>query len=259
MNMIARAARSPAMRVSVSALLLCMLVACNVTGEKQPTLGQLSEQLNTLENELVATNAAVEQLGSRQAASNSNLAKQIDDVNAEVIAIPEAVSGICARRATVVPAPCPRLTPRTVVMTGDKMVVGELERVWIDPPGVFLVARIDTGAQSSSLHATNLVEFERDGESWVRFEVEFEDETKTMERRVTRYVRVYQQADPEGSRRPVVSLRLRLGDVQDTFEFTLADRAHLDQQMILGRSFLTDMALVDVGKRFVQPGSPSEN
>jgi hypothetical protein len=70
---------------------------------------------------------------------------------------------------------------------------------------------------------------------------------------VLRYVRVFQQADPEGSRRPVISMRLRLGDVQDTFEFTLADRSHLNYQILLGRNFLTDVALVDVGRQFVQP------
>ena len=47
-------------------------------------------------------------------------------------------------------------------------------------------------------------------------------------------------------------MRLRIGDVHDSFEFTLADRSHLDFQLLLGRNFLTDMALVDVGKQFVQ-------
>jgi hypothetical protein len=133
------------------------------------------------------------------------------------------------------------------------MVVGELERVWIEPPGVTLIARVDTGARSSSLHAENLVELERDGDDWVRFDLILDDEITTLERPVARYVRVYQQADPEGTRRPVIAMRLRLGDVQDTFEFTLADRSHLDFQMLLGRNFLSDMALVDVGKQFVQP------
>jgi len=51
----------------------------------------------------------------------------------------------------------------------------------------------------------------------------------------------------------VVELRLYLGNVKDTFEFTLADRSHLEQGMILGRNFLTDIALVDVSRKFVQP------
>lgn len=257
--MTAQVTDSPATRLLVWAILLSVLGACEATGGDQPSLSQLSDQLDTLETQMVATNAAVTELENRQAASSANLAKQLDGVNTQVLAIPAAMNELCARRAVAVPAPCPKPVTRTVVMSGDKMVVGELERIWIDPPGVSVVARIDTGAQFSSLHAENLVEFERDGKDWVRFELNAKAETKTLERRITRYVRIYQQADPEGSRRPVVSLRLRLGDVQDTFEVTLADRAHLDQQMILGRSFLTDVALVDVGKRFVQPGPKSKN
>jgi hypothetical protein len=51
----------------------------------------------------------------------------------------------------------------------------------------------------------------------------------------------------------VVALRIALGDVQDTFEFTLADRSHLENEILLGRNFLKDVALVDVGRQFVQP------
>ena len=51
----------------------------------------------------------------------------------------------------------------------------------------------------------------------------------------------------------VVRMRLVLGNVQDSFDFTLADRSHLENVMILGRNFLTDIAVVDVGKQYVQP------
>ncbi len=67
-----------------------------------------------------------------------------------------------------------------------------------------------------------------------------------------------QQADPKGTRRPVVNMRVRMGDVEDSFDFTLADRAHLNYQIILGRNFLADVALVDVGQRFVQPAYKPE-
>ena len=58
---------------------------------------------------------------------------------------------------------------------------------------------------------------------------------------------------------PVIDLRLFLGNVTDTFSFTLADRSHLEHDMILGRNFLTDMAVVDVSRQFIQPStSPSD-
>ncbi len=150
---------------------------------------------------------------------------------------------------TVSEQKCPTSTVET---TSDRMVLGELERVRIDPPGMVTEARMDTGAQSSSLHAENITPFERDGEDWVRFDVMNGDEKLTIERPVERYVRVFQQSDKEGSRRAVVRMRILLGNLSDTFEFTLADRSHLENVMILGRNFLTDIAVVDVGRQFVQ-------
>ena len=45
-------------------------------------------------------------------------------------------------------------------------------REWIAFPELGMVglrAKIDTGASTSSLHASDIVPFERDGEKWVRF------------------------------------------------------------------------------------------
>ena len=45
-------------------------------------------------------------------------------------------------------------------------------REWINLPELGMVglrAKIDTGASTSSLHASDIQPFDRDGESWVRF------------------------------------------------------------------------------------------
>jgi hypothetical protein len=168
--------------------------------------------------------------------------------------LPTELAELCPQSTPVITTQCENAPPvQTVVMAGDKLVVGEMERVWIDPPQAQIIARIDTGASSSSLHAEKIVEFERDGDDWVRFDVNLDGEMVTLERDIVRHVRVYQQADPDGTRRPVITLRVRLGDLNQRVEFTLADRSHLDFEMILGRNFLTDVALVDVGRQYVQP------
>ena len=135
----------------------------------------------------------------------------------------------------------------------DKMTVGSLEHIRIIPPSIEIAARIDTGADSNSLSATNLVYLERDGDDWVRFDVQSGEETHTLEREVSRFVRVFQQSDVVGTRRPVVELRVQLGPILGDFEFNLSDRTHLKYSVILGRSMLLDLIVVDVSQEFLQP------
>jgi hypothetical protein len=177
----------------------------------------------------------------------------VDQLETSVKGLPDALQGLCSSAASD-EARCDETQLQRVVVSDDKMVVGEVETVWLDPPGMHIDAQIDTGASANSLNAEDMVLFERDSDDWVRFHVRNDagDQVR-IERAVLRFVRVYQQADPEGTRRPVVELRVHIGDVEDDFEFTLADRSHLKQQLLLGKSFLTDLALVDVSRQFVQP------
>jgi hypothetical protein len=175
----------------------------------------------------------------------------IGRVEGAISTLPDALKKICP------PPPraetqCKEPEVQRVVVSGSKMVVGDVEQVWIDPPGLPLNARIDTTAANNALLADGIVEFERDGKSWVRFALHSpdSDEPVQIERRVSRHVRAVQQGGGE-IKRPVISMRIKLGDVQDTFWFVLTDRA--DHPVILGRSFLKDIALVEVGARYVQP------
>jgi hypothetical protein len=244
-------------------VLFCV-AGCVSEARHQETISTLTEDVDELEMTLQTTQDRLQSLTEQEEQTRMESAEQIallrTDLQESLARLPEELVGLCPQSVTELPVACEDTQPvQTIVMAEDKMVLGELERVWLDPPGATLIARIDTGANSSSLHADEMIGFERDGDDWVRFNVFVDDSSIPVEAKVARYVRVYQQADADGSRRPVVRLRVRLGDVQDTFEFTLADRAHLEYQILLGRNFLTDIALVDVGKQFVQrPYQPGD-
>jgi len=214
----------------------------------------MAASLAALENRLAQTDVTEQDQIAETELNMANVNSQLLALQDRMDKLPVEFAELCPQPTPVITTQCENAPPvQTVVMAGDKLVVGEVERVWIDPPEAQIVARIDTGASSSSLHADNLVEFERDGEDWVRFDINLDGEMVTLERDIIRHVRVYQQADPDGTRRPVITLRVRLGDLNQRVEFTLADRSHLDFEMILGRNFLTDVALVDVGRKYVQP------
>ncbi|MFL1467468.1 ATP-dependent zinc protease [Marinobacter sp. HN1S83] len=133
-----------------------------------------------------------------------------------------------------------------------KVIVGELEKFYLAGPGLVYNARIDSGAETSSIDARNVTKFERDGNNWVRFDVPVPDSDQyvTMEKEVSRRVRIIQSSADEADRRVVVELQFAIGDHQQVAEFTLTDRQHLSHNVLIGRNVLRDVMLIDVGKEF---------
>jgi hypothetical protein len=56
--------------------------------------------------------------------------------------------------------------PATAIIAADKLTVGWTEIVSIFPGGMKVKAKLDTGADNSSLNARNIDYFDRDGERW---------------------------------------------------------------------------------------------
>ena len=118
-------------------------------------------------------------------------------------------------------------------------------------PGVFLVARIDSGAAYSSIHASDISHFNKDGDEWVRFNLDFDGKDRVMERPLEDLVLIRQSGSAGVFERPVVPLDVRLGTYSLTLSFSLADRRHMTFPVLLGRDFLYDRALVDVSSTYL--------
>ncbi len=137
----------------------------------------------------------------------------------------------------------------------NKLVVGQLEQVWLTDPKLALTGRIDTGAETSSLDARNIELFERDGKRWVRFEIinPATGTPQSLERRLKRTVGIHQSSITETKRRPVVKMGIVIGRSNQTAEFTLSDRSHLEYQVLIGRNILNDVMMVDVSRKNIAP------
>ncbi len=142
---------------------------------------------------------------------------------------------------------CPRCPAAALK---DKVVVGEIENVHIDPPGLVLPARIDSGAEGTSIHATQITPFERDGEPWVRFNLQDPRTGKsvTLERKQAGRVRV-KKLDDTVDRREVVIMTLTLGKISQPTEVSLTDRSNFEFPALIGRNFLKGVAVVDVSQQ----------
>ena len=169
---------------------------------------------------------------------------------------PETEKPVKTEPKPVWPTPvCPKLKPLKcpicpAAVIANKPVLGEYERVLVDPPGFRYLARIDTGATSTSIHASNITRFERDGKKWVRFQVNkpSSQKTITLERRLVRRVRIKQAENPRDSRLTVM-MTLQIGKIIRQIEVSLTDRSNMRFPVLIGRNFLLDAAVVDVSLR----------
>lgn len=162
-------------------------------------------------------------------------------------------------RAVATPPPTPAPAVASERIPDDKIALGRVEWVGLPTLGTYLKARIDTGASLASLSATEITTFERDGREWIRFRLGLTREDVAVqtaretwfELPVRRYVRIVQATGVE--RRPVISLPITLGPMEQQVEFTVNDRTRLTHPVLLGRRFMMDLVLVDVSRTFVHP------
>ena len=132
-----------------------------------------------------------------------------------------------------------------------KVLLGEVESVYFIDEKKRMTVRIDTGAETSSLGVYDLREFERDGRDWVRFKLSRKESAPTFEYRVSGRKSIKQRAQDPSDSRVEIKMDIRLGKKRYSNQvFNLSDRSHLDQQAMLGRSFLQDIAVVDTALRF---------
>ena len=132
------------------------------------------------------------------------------------------------------------------------VVIGEIEPVTLVNAGVTMLARIDTGATTSSLDARDISLFERDGKRWVRFVMKDRKtgEETELESRLSRTVEIVRHG-VENQDRPVVKLKALLGHVELVREFSLTDRSKFTYPILIGRNVLEGEFLVDVNLRHV--------
>lgn len=223
-------------------ILLLLLSACDMT--QQEALAEREARIRAKESELVSLFAElVEQKKSLQQHSSAPPAPAQESPEQPIN--PGDAPDPCETR----PAPSAQ---QPTAKTAARTILGGVENVYLDPPGMEFSARIDTGAQTSSLHALDIVEFERDGKPFVKFSM-IHPETKEkiqMTRRLRRYVRVKELGNRESQRRPVVRMRVVLADIDERVNFTLENRSRFKHQVLIGRNLLQDLAIVDVSQKY---------
>jgi ribosomal protein S6--L-glutamate ligase len=118
-----------------------------------------------------------------------------------------------------------------------------------------LKAKIDTGARTSALHATEISVSSRGNARIVKFVVWPVPRRPTIRVDCTAPLldeRTIVSSNGESERRAVIEAQLSIGGMTWPIEVTLTDRAQMRTRMLIGRQALAGRALIDPGRSFVQ-------
>jgi hypothetical protein len=119
----------------------------------------------------------------------------------------------------------------------------------VEPGDLRMEARVDSGAETTSIHAEDIQLVEKEGERYVRFTLHgpTSEELLPMELRLRRSVLIKQHGG-EAQRRYVVRMWVTLGETRSRIDVTLSDREDFEYPLLVGRNFLIDTAIVDVSR-----------
>lgn len=118
-------------------------------------------------------------------------------------------------------------------------------------------AKVDTGAKTSALHAYYVTPFERNGATWVEFGIHPLQDSLNTELRCEALVidrRRVRDSGGHSELRYVIQTQLLIDGHTFPIEVTLTDRENMRFRMLLGRSALKHLYLVDSSKSFLLGG-----
>lgn len=131
----------------------------------------------------------------------------------------------------------------------ETTVLGWVEKARIYPGGLKIVAKMDTGADNSSLNVTKWEKISRGGKDWIRFTVRNESgEALEIERELLRMAKIKRHKGASHVR-PVVKLGICIGNIYKEAQVNLYDRSRFKYNMLIGRSFMKGPILIDPSKK----------
>ncbi len=113
---------------------------------------------------------------------------------------------------------------------------------------------VDSGATTTALDARNIrMHIKRNGVRWVHYDfIHKESGQKTpMHQPVSRVARIITHKGAP-SERAVVRNTIKVGKISRFVDTSLISRSNFPQQLLIGRNFLKDTALIDSGVKFLQ-------
>ncbi len=146
-------------------------------------------------------------------------------------------------------------------MLQSKIILGSEEWCSFPELGIPTIkARVDSGAKTSALHAINIAPFKKEGQNWVKFDINpIQNNVKTVIHCEAPLVdkRIVKSSSGFREERYVIQTNLEIGNSNWLIEMTLTNRDSMGFRMLLGREAMSGRVLVDPEQQYLlgQPTS----
>lgn len=140
---------------------------------------------------------------------------------------------------------------QSLAIAQQQTIIGWLETVAVNDAGFMINAKIDTGADNSSINTIDQSVYKLEGKPWVRFSLKNEKgQEMTLEKPVLKTVRI-KEKNAIAVRRIVVGMDICLDRIKKHVNVNLVDRSNFKYQVLIGRTFLEPDFLVDASKKYL--------
>ena len=148
-------------------------------------------------------------------------------------------------------------------MLQSKIILGSEEWCSLPELGIPTIkARVDSGAKTSALHAINIAPFKKEGQNWVKFDINpIQNNVKTVIHCEAPLVdkRVVKSSSGFREERYVIQTNLEIGNSNWLIEMTLTNRDSMGFRMLLGREAMSGRVLVDPEQQYLLGQPTSDN
>jgi hypothetical protein len=145
------------------------------------------------------------------------------------------------------------------VIKDSMIVIGTAEKVYIPSSDILLKAKIDTGATTTSIHALNIKEFERDGNKWIKFDLQDKDGNLINKNLPLHRIVKIKRHGTKNQKRYVVQMKINLANISQLVEVSLTNRSKFTYPVLIGKNYLNGLFLVDVSKKYITKPKMSKN
>jgi ribosomal protein S6--L-glutamate ligase len=150
-----------------------------------------------------------------------------------------------------------------IKMPQNKIILGSEEWCSFPELGIPAIkARVDSGAKTSALHAINIAPFVKEGENWVKFDINpIQNNLKTVIHCEAKLIdkRIVKSSSGFREQRYVIQTQLKIGDDTWAIEMTLTNRDSMGFRMLLGREAMSGRILVDPEQKYLLGQTSSES